>query len=134
MAMLYLIEITVGLVVELSHKVLADRGYRFPGQRGDRDTHLFLCLYADGTNSTWVMLTSQVGRGRYRIPDNLKHGHSRWLRRPTYVCGRETVLEASDWNIQAASETDPAREHQRNSVDMDVVENIRQHLGLVYST
>jgi len=54
----------------------------------------------------WVMLTSQGWYGKYLIPNDCKVGHRSWADRTTFVCGRETMLEASNWDIQAASSSD----------------------------
>jgi len=128
MAMLQLGEITEGLVVYLSHSELEQRGYRIVAQRPDRHGHLFLCIGTEEKTSTWVMLTSRGYFGRYELTPNVKYGHPSWVNRRTFVCGRETVLRAETWDVQVASVSDPSREHSRNWVDPDVVNDVQRQL------
>lgn len=130
MAMLQLSEIKPGIVIHLTHSVLAERGIRVPAQRDDRLGHPFLCLRATLRDSTWGMLTSSGRFHKYRIPSERKSGTHWWMKRDSYLCGRDAVIHAINWDIQVASEREQSTVGRRNSIDQNLIPVLAVQLGL----
>ena len=125
---LQLCEITAGLVVLLDPEVFAEYGGRtdLPDEYKISGPHLFVCLDADDSTSTWAALTSKPKDQRIWIPTDMKLGDPRWIERNTYLAHPHQVWFGPNYAAVEASQGEGTPVRSRNSIHLEFIDTLVQ--------